>query len=206
MRTGAAARTVSRLDDHLPGIVAGDTSAFARWVAGAELRLRLSLGSFAARLDVEALVQETLLRVWQTAPRIELRDGGAGESSLRFAIRLARNLAIDELRRARLDPTEAPALERMLESLGTKASNEATPDPLLREAIRDCVDKLPKKARSVFDARLLNAGAAPDAQLAANLDMKTNTFLQNYGRARKLLTECLGGQGIVLDGLGRVQA
>ena len=125
---------------------------------------------------------------------------------LRFAIRIARNLAIDELRRARLDPTEAPALERMMQAVGTSSGDEATPDPLLREAIRDCVDKLPKKPRSVFDARLLNAGAAPDAQLAASLDMKTNTFLQNYGRARRLLTECLGGQGIVLDGAGRVQA
>ena len=192
------------LDAYLPAIVAGDSRAFARWVAGAEARLRLSLSSFAARLDVEALVQETLLRVWQTAPRIEVRDSGGGESSLRYAIRVARNLAISELRRARVDATEAPTLERMLEAAGP--APEAPPDPLLRRVIHDCVGKLPKKPRAVFDARLHAQGGQSDTELASGLEMKTNTFLQNYGRARKLLVECLGGRGIVLDATGRMQS
>jgi RNA polymerase sigma-70 factor (ECF subfamily) len=194
---------VSRLDTLLPAIVAGDSRAFGQWVAGAEARLRMSLASFAARLDVEALVQETLLRVWQTAGRVEIREAGGGESSLRYAIRIARNLAISELRRARLSATEAPALERMLEAAGPVP--EAPPDPLLRTAIRDCVEKLPKRPRAVFDARLLACGGRSDVELAAGLEMKTNTFLQNYGRARKLLVECLGGQGIVLDAIGRMK-
>ena len=100
---------MSQLDQHLPAIVAGDADAFGRWVAGAEARLRFSLTHLAARLDVEALVQETLLRVWQTASRIEVRPEGGGESSLRYAIRVARNLAISELRRARLDVHRARA-------------------------------------------------------------------------------------------------
>lgn len=194
---------MSPLDAYLPAIVAGDTHAFGQWVAGAETRLRLSLRRFATRLDVEALVQETLLRVWQSASRIEVRASGGGESSLRFAIRVARNLAIDELRRARLDATEAPTLERMLEAAGT--SEDAPSDPMLRRAIRHCVDKLPKKPRLVFDARIRSSGAAPDAELASTLEMKTNTFLQNFGRARKLLVECLAGQGVGLDAFGRTR-
>jgi RNA polymerase sigma-70 factor (ECF subfamily) len=194
---------VTPLDTHLPAIIAGDTHAFGRWVAGAETRLRLSLQRFAARLDVEALVQETLLRVWQSAARIEVRATGRGESSLRYAIRIARNLAIDELRRARLDATEAPTLERMLEAAGT--TEDAPSDPLLRRAISDCVEKLPKKPRLVFDTRMSDAGARPDAELASTLEMKTNTFLQNFGRARKLLIECLAGQGVILDAFGRTR-
>ena len=57
------------LDRHLPGILAGDSSAFATWMAGAEPRLRASLRSFAVQVDTEAVLQETLLRVWQVAPR-----------------------------------------------------------------------------------------------------------------------------------------
>lgn len=44
------------LDRELPAIVAGDADAFARWVAGAEPALRRALRSFAARVDVEAVV------------------------------------------------------------------------------------------------------------------------------------------------------
>ena len=56
------------LDHLLPGIVAGDADAFGRWVAGAELQVRDSLRPFAASVDAEAVLQESLLRVWQTAP------------------------------------------------------------------------------------------------------------------------------------------
>ena len=62
------------LDDQLAAIAAGDPDAFGRWVAGAEHELRASLASFAAAVDSEVIVQETLLRMWQVAPRVE-RDG-----------------------------------------------------------------------------------------------------------------------------------
>lgn len=200
------------LDALLPMIAAGDASAFGRWVAGAEARVRLSLSRFASRVDVEAVVQETLLRVWQLAPKIEVRASGKGESSLRFAIRVARNLAIDELRRQRQDPTDAPTLEYMIEtsnptgaSLVGSGTDGPPTDPLLRRAIERCVDKLPKKPRRVFDLRITSGGRRHDAELAAHLDMRTNTFLQNFGRARKLLVECLGSHGVQLDAHGRLR-
>ena len=43
----------------MAAIVAGDPEAFGSWVAGAEPRIRRSLGSFAALVDTEAVVQET---------------------------------------------------------------------------------------------------------------------------------------------------
>jgi RNA polymerase sigma-70 factor (ECF subfamily) len=97
-------------DDLLPDIAAGDTVAFARWVAGAEGRLRDSLRSFAARVDTEAVLQEALLRVWQVAPRVTL--DGKPDALVRLAVRIARNLAVSELRRNRLEPVELEALER----------------------------------------------------------------------------------------------
>lgn len=178
------------LDVHLAAIVAGDTRAFGRWLAGAEGNVRDSLRSFAAVVDVEAVLQEALLRVWQVAPRFE-RDGRPN-GLLRLGIRIARNLAVSEVRRTRAIPVEADDLEASL------AAEPDAPDPMLRRAIVECRDKLPPKPRQAFDSRLVSAGGQDDVELAESLGMKLNTFLQNFTRARQLLVECLKKKGIAL--------
>ena len=77
------------LDVHLAAIVAGDTRAFGSWMAGAEARVRDSLRSFAQVVDTEAVLQETLLRTWQVAPR--LVADGRPDGLLRMAIRIGRS-------------------------------------------------------------------------------------------------------------------
>ena len=76
----------------LDGIRTGDQMIFARWLSLAEGRLRDSLRPFATRVDVEAVLQESLVRVWQVAPRFV--PDGRPDALLRLAIRIARNLAI----------------------------------------------------------------------------------------------------------------
>ncbi|HZJ63730.1 MAG TPA: hypothetical protein VFD36_09475, partial [Kofleriaceae bacterium] len=125
------------LDVHLAAIVAGDTRAFGSWMAGAEPRVRDSLRSFAQVLDVEAVLQETLLRVWQVAPRF-VPDGRA-DSLVRLAVRIGRNLAVSEVRRTRATPVADDDLERVLAA----AEAPRAPDPMLRRAIGECRDKLP---------------------------------------------------------------
>jgi RNA polymerase sigma-70 factor (ECF subfamily) len=178
------------LDAFVPAIVAGDSAAFGRWIAGAERALRLSLRSFATRVDVEAIVQESLLRTWQVAPRLE-RDGKPN-ALLRLCLRITRNLAIDEVRRCRTIALGDDDLDASLEF----ATTPATPDPMLRRAIVDCREKLPKKPAEALDARIASAGVDPDALLAERLGMRLNTFLQNFTRARKLLADCLRNKGI----------
>src|SRR5262249_22247836 len=90
------------LDVHLPAILLRDTRAFGAWMAGAEGPLRDSLRSFARVVDVEAVLQETLLRVWQVAPRFV--NDGKPNGLLRLGIRMGRNLAVSELRRTRARP------------------------------------------------------------------------------------------------------
>lgn len=183
---------MSDLDDHLDAIAAGDARAFAAWVAGAEHSIRASLSGFARSVDVEVVVQETLLRMWQVAPRVE-RDGRKN-SLLRLALRTARNLAIDEVRRSgRTEPLPEQAAED-----SPLAALPVEPDPLLRRAIAICREKLPPKPAQALDARLHDQGAEPDGSLAAALGMRLNTFLQNITRARKLLADCLKRQGIEL--------
>jgi RNA polymerase sigma factor (sigma-70 family) len=180
------------LDEHLGAIVAGEPDAFARWLAGAERPMRASLRSFAVRLDTEALLQEALLRVWQVAYRVA--PDGRSNALLRFGLRIARNLALSELRRARVDPREIEDLERIAESVGDLEPVAA--DPLLRQRIEECRQRLPPKPALALRLRLESAGDEPDASLAQRAGMKLNTFLQNFGRARKLLAACLAARGI----------
>jgi DNA-directed RNA polymerase specialized sigma24 family protein len=175
------------LDIHLLAIVRGDKQSFARWLGGAELPVRLSLRSFARLIDVEAVLQEALLRVWQVAPRFE--PDGRPNGLLRLGVRIARNLAVSELRRLRATPHED--VEALVEPVAANA-----PDPMLRQAIEACRDKLPAKPRQALDARLTGG---EDGELATGLGMKLNTFLQNFTRARQLLADCLKKGGIVLD-------
>jgi DNA-directed RNA polymerase specialized sigma24 family protein len=186
------------LDSELDGIVAGDPDAFGRWVAGAEPPLRASLRPLAARVDCEAVLQEALLRIWQVAPRC--RRDERPNALLRFGLRIARNLAIDELRRARLSPTEAGALEAAL-ARADAVEPRAPADPLLRRAIEECRRALPDKPAAALEARLESAGGEPDQLLAARLRMKLNTFLQNVTRARKLMAACLQKHGVDLEEL-----
>jgi RNA polymerase sigma-70 factor (ECF subfamily) len=197
--------TAIDLDRELDGIVAGAPDAFGRWVAGAEPPLRASLRPLAARVDCEAVLQEALLRVWQVAPRC--RRDGRPNALLRLAHVIARNLGIDELRRARVAPTEAGALEAALAlaalatlQAGAGSVGPAPSDPLLRRAIEECRRALPRKPAAALDARIESAGGDADAVLAERLRMKLNTFLQNVTRARKLLASCLKKRGIDVGG------
>lgn len=177
------------LDVHLPGILARDPMAFARWMSSSEPNVRESLRSFATVVDVEAVLQEALLRVWHASPHFV--PDGQPNALLRFAVRIARNLAISEVRRTKARPVDDETLERM-----TPPEEPAPPDPMLRAKIEECYGRLPDKPRQALDARLQSHGRTDDDALAASLSMRLNTFLQNFGRARKLLAECLEKQGV----------
>lgn len=181
------------LEAELEAIQAGDADAFGRWLAGAEPRLRAALASFATYVDVEVVVQEALLRAWQVASRV--RRDGAPNALLRLCVRMARNLAIDEARRARLEPDSLPE-EEALQALAARSEPQA--DVFVLDAVRECRDQLPEKPAAALAQRLDEGGARSDRELAARLGMQTNTFLKNFGRARKALADCLRRRGIEL--------
>lgn len=187
------------LDVHLPGVRGGDAQAFGAWMSAAEPSLRRGLSSFARQVDVEAVLQEALLRTWQVAPRLE--PDGRPNALLRLAQRIGWNLAVSEARRA----GRSTAVDPELLAAGIDEAQRwepALPDPLLRETIGRCREKLPPQPAAALSARLESAGGEPDATLAARLSMHKNTFLQNVSRARKLLLECLQRAGVDLSGVG----
>jgi RNA polymerase sigma-70 factor (ECF subfamily) len=179
----------------LSAMAAGDAVVFARWASTAEHPLRSALRPFATSLDTEAVLQETLLRIWQVAPRFT--HDGRPHALLRFAMRTARNVAVSEWRRMG-KPEQQEALEQHLQAEATVAP--VTPDPHLREQIGKCREKLPKQPKAALEQRIAAEGSRDDAELAAAIGMSLNTFLQNFTRARKFLKECLEKAGIRLDG------
>jgi DNA-directed RNA polymerase specialized sigma24 family protein len=169
----------------------GNAEAFGAWAEHVHLPLRRSLRAFARAVDVEVVVQEALLRMW-----ILVRDGEADlqgqDASLRFALRVARNVALEEVRRSRtghLVPLEAVQGEPSVEP-------DAPSDPGLRKAIAECLERLPRKPALALLARLRGGHDAPDRSLAERIGMTRNTFLQNIVRARRHLAACLEGKGI----------
>jgi len=178
------------LDEYLDAIGAGDTIAFGLWASRAEATLRAALRGMAERVDTESVMQETLLRVWNVAGRVERRGPN---SLLRLAIRIARNLAISEIRkRSREIPW--PGGDSDDEPPGPVGPDP--PDPFLRMRIKLCLAELSEKPRAALEARIRDGGARPDRDLASVLRMGLNTFHQNIGRARRLLRECLRRYGI----------
>lgn len=185
------------LDVHLPAILARDARAFGLWMAAAEGPIRESLRSFATVVDVESVLQEALLRVWRVSPRFV--EDGRPNGLLRLGVRIARNLAISEVRRTRARPTAEEDLERLAGDAEGADPAPHAPDPLLRRVIAECHERLPDKPKQALVARLSSAGGQEDADLAASLGMRLNTFLQNFTRARQLLAECLGKRGITIE-------
>jgi len=171
----------------------GDMDAFAEWMSMVEHPLRRSLARFARAVDVEVVLQETFTRMWlfATGQAAVLQGESA---SLRFAFKVARNVAFEELRRTRLD--KFIGLEG-LDQLPQGSFNPKMPDPALRQAINECFDRLPKQPAMALRARV-HHGNLPDRDLAQGVRMKLNTFLQNIVRARKLVAECLERRGIRL--------
>ncbi|TMQ73797.1 MAG: hypothetical protein E6K81_02880 [Candidatus Eisenbacteria bacterium] len=190
MTVGNRERVETEVDGLFARVRGHDTEAFRDWMGSVERPIRASLGRFARAVDVESIVQETLLRMWLLATQGG-RDLAGPDASLRFAIGLARNLARNEARRmgrvSFLPPQDLPEVT---------ADPAPSSDPRLAAAIRDCMGRLSARLREVLAARIARGAVEPDREIAERLRLKLNTFLQNVVRARQQLRKCLEGKGV----------
>jgi DNA-directed RNA polymerase specialized sigma24 family protein len=172
--------------DELGAIADRDEGAFSGWLARSEIRLRLSLRSFAGIVDVESIVQETAILVWERAPA--LVPDGRPAFLLRWAVTVARNKARNQVVRA---GRQAPLAGDLADPAATRLA-----DPMLRDRITRCLSQLSAGFRRAIEARLGDRGQQPDRQLAAAMGMRFDAFRQNLSRARRALTRCLRESGI----------
>jgi DNA-directed RNA polymerase specialized sigma24 family protein len=183
---------VTEVDDRFTAARHGDLAAFTAWMGRVERPIRVSLAPFASAVDVEGIVQETLLRMWILVTDAARARELAGENaSLRFAIGMARNLARNEARRTRRElhlPTD--------ELPDMPIQPEPASDPSLRRAIADCLKRIATRPREALLARLAMQHAEGDRGIARSLGMSVNSFFQNIVRARLQLTRCLEKQGV----------
>ena len=158
-----------------------------------ERPIRFSLRAFARAVDVEGVVQETLLRMWTLAKDRE-RELTGENASLRFAIGMARNIARHEARRLGrerlLPPEDMPEVPTL---------PEASSDPRLAQVIAECLGRIAGRPLAALRARMDRQGHMPDRQIAKDLGMTLNTFLQNIVRARRQLAECLTRRHVPLE-------
>ena len=169
----------------------GEAEGFTSWVRLCETPLRQSLRSFDRVVDVEAVLQECLLRMWLLAPTLEL---SGEDSSLRYALTMARNLARSETRRlARVTPAELAELERLPEAT---VDPDPPSDPGLRRTIRKCFKRLAERSQQALLAR---ARGDRDLHSATALGTNEATFRKIVSRARQLLRLCLEHRGVRLE-------
>lgn len=127
--------------------------------------------------EAEALAQEALVRTLDAARRGPLRSFRA------FALRVATNLATDQLRRRRFEwaREDTDALVA-----------EADPDPDLRR-LRAALAELPDDVREVVELRY--GQGLSFAEIATELSMSKNGVFARHERALARLRERLDGGG-----------
>jgi DNA-directed RNA polymerase specialized sigma24 family protein len=170
-------------------IVRRDEDAFKRWLERIEITLRRSLRSFATVVDVEVVVQETAIRVWDLASTI-VPDGRPAFLA-RWAATVARRKALNEVKRAQ---REVP-LDESSDRFDTQ-SVQAGADPFLRARIHSCHERLPTALRRVIDMILADGGQRPGRECAAESRISHDAFRQNLARGRRALVNCLKEHGI----------
>jgi len=181
--------------------IAGDEGAFTAWMRAVEVPLRAKLRSVSSEVDVEAMVQEALLRMWGIAHSGRTLEGP--DASFRLARAVVRNVVNEELRRLRRHggPPADPWPEGDEVEIAGPASEP--PDPLLRRIILGCLDKVPGIPAQAIRARIELGHLLSDRGIAVRLQMRTNTLLKNIGRARRFLAQCLEENGVRLGEVWR---
>ncbi|TPV94572.1 MAG: sigma-70 family RNA polymerase sigma factor [Myxococcales bacterium FL481] len=137
-----------------------------------------------SRETVEDLAQETFLRVFRALGRFDC-DGPAQFST--WVLRIASNLAIDELRRRQLQVT--PLNEEVSNPAGSLSADTHAERRALATAVERAVADLSPPLRVAFVLRVYHD--LEYAQIAETLDLDVGTVKSRLSRARAKLKQAL---------------
>ena len=188
----------ARLVDRL---AAGETSALeALYDRYAGVVFALVLRVVADRQIAEELLQEVFLRAWQHAKSYQSSRGRV----LTWLLGIARNLAIDELRRRRRRPQAPPERERqdtdrLLASLpahGT-APDEEVWATIRRAQVGAALDRLPSAQRAIIELAYFEGHT--QSEIAARLGQPLGTVKTRMRLGMHKLRDILQTQGLELN-------
>lgn len=146
-------------------------------------------GSFPAVRDIDDVVQESYLRVWR---RLML---GPVASARSFLYKVARNLAIDTLRRDAVSPVDhVPDLAGLgaLDGGADVAGNACSSEEL--ELLLEAIESLPPRCRQVVILRKLHGLSPPE--IARELGMSEGTVHVHGAKGVRRCEEFLRERGM----------
>jgi len=187
-RDGSGGQGADRLAGLLAATADGDSAAFQSLYQATSAKLfGIILRIIRDRGLAEDVLQETFLRVWQKA---EAYDPAAGRPVTWLAT-IARNRAIDRIRSAehRISANRHDDDEKILDQLPQPEGLAA--DPLMREALRVCMEQLDAQARECV--ALAYCSGYSREELAERMGSPVGTIKTWLHRALKSLHGCLNG-------------
>lgn len=145
--------------------------------------------SFPAVRDVDDVVQESFLRIWRA------RAGQPVRFARAFLFRIARNIAVDLVRRNRIAPFEAV---RDLEALPVSTSGPdaatAADDQQKLAMLANALDALPARCREVVILRKLES--VPQKEVARRLGIAEKTVEAQLARGIARCEDYLRKHGV----------
>lgn len=178
----------------------GDERAFEALLGSLERQVyRLCYSMTHAREDAEDATQETMIKLWRTLPSYRFEC-----PILPYTLRMARNTALDLLRRraARIQTVSMTVQDEAGEN---EAINVADPDEYADparayerqeriKAVRRAIDELPSDQRDIIVLKDLEGYSYE--QIGQILQIGEGTVKSRLSRARKKLAEMLRARNI----------
>lgn len=141
-------------------------------------------GRFPGVRDVDDVVQESYLRIWKVRMQRPI------EAARAFLFRIARNLALDQLRHQRRAPTEDVTDFALLFVVDDRpdAAAAATRQQEI-DLLVDAIDALPPRCREIFILRKLRGVSQKD--IASRLGLSEQTVQVQAARGLRRVAESL---------------
>lgn len=152
------------------------------------LRRRLSDSA-----EVEDVFHETMMEIWRSAARYEGRSAVAA-----WALRIARNKAVDALRKRRIAPSDASpdeAIAAIPDDAASAHDQLAAADEA--SALRRCLESLSTEKRELVEMIFMEGLRYSDA--AEALGAPEGTLKARIHHAKAALRKCLQGLGVGLE-------
>lgn len=142
------------------------------------LALRITLN----REEAEDVVQDTLIKVWNTRDKWQELD-----SIEAYSLTIARNLSLDRIKKMdnQNDSLEEQKVERLDESSSTPSERMIQKDKL--DIVRNIINELPEKQRSCLQLRDIEGKSYKE--IASILEITEDQVKVNIFRARQTVKQ-----------------